>query len=355
MKTAVLSLLVFVFLSVNLFAAFSVEQEKEMGAEANKNVSKMYVPTKYPEKQEMLEDFGRKLVSNLSRHDYEYRFYLGSFKGDEGKPYNMNAFAIPGGYVYFGEELWDIMNENEREGIIAHEITHVDRKHSLKQAEKNQLTNLGIVVLMSIFKIKGNIAALGANLLSAILSNNYSISDEREADKKGTDLLIKSGLNPCGVLNSMRKLYRMDGGKSDSIPDFMMDHPKTKQRIKYLKEYLKSRNIPIDEEHISYKYPQDMIGRICEVQYNDKDKEYKVLKMKISDNLNIVPEKDDIVYIDYFVWDSKYENLVPVTYGKAKIKSIDKKIASLEFTEDYTKSKGTVTADYIVSLSKTEK
>ena len=350
MKNAFISLFVFMFLSVNLFAAFSVEQEKNAGAQANKDVVKMFVPTKDSNKQKQLEEFGKKLVKYCDRHDYEYEFHVGTFTGKEGEGYNMNAFAIPGGYVYFGEDLWDIMDENEREGIIAHEITHVDRKHSLKQAEKNQLTGLGIVAVMTIFKVKGNLANIGATLLSTIMSNNYSISDEREADKKGTELLIKAGLNPCGVLNSMRKLYRMNGATNDKIPDFLMDHPKTKSRIKYLKEFLEKKNIPIPEEKIQYIYPKDMLGRISYAEYENK--KYTKLKMTLSDGKSVAV--GDVVYIDYFVWDSKYENLVPVTYGSAKIASVDGKEVKLQFLENFTKKSGEITEDYIISKNKIE-
>ncbi|MBQ0106190.1 MAG: M48 family metalloprotease, partial [Armatimonadetes bacterium] len=341
-------LLLLLFLPCFVYAGFSVEQEREMGAEANKDVVKIFIPTKTPEKQKELEDFGKKLTEACERHDYEYEFHLGLFSGKNADGYNFNAFAIPGGYVYFGEKLWDIMNENEREGIIAHEIVHVDRKHSLKQAEKNQLTNLGIVAIMAVFKVKSNsIAALGANLLSMVLSNNYSISDEKEADIKGTELLMKAGLDPCGVLGSMRKLYRMDGKKNDSIPAFLMDHPKTKERIKYLKNFLEKKGIEITEENIEYKYPENMLGRISEVNYS-KDK-YKVLNFKLSEGKTV--NAGDKVCIQYFVWDDKYENLIPAVYGYAIVKKISGNEAKLDYSEDATENKGQITEDFIVTVS----
>ena len=348
--TNVFIVLFLLMFSTVAFAGFSVSEEKKMGAQANAEVKKIFTPTNDPEKQKQLEEIGAKIVKQCDRHDFEYEFHVGSFKGKNADGYNLNAFAMPGGYVYFGEKLWNIMDESEREGIIAHEITHVDRKHSLKQIEKNQLTGLGLAILLGVTKA-GTLARLGASLFQVVMSNNYSISDEKEADIKGTDKLIKAGMNPCGVLNSMKKIERMENGSLDGVPDFLLDHPKTVQRIKYLKEYLEKKDIPVVEIEEHYEYPKDMIGIITDVEY--KDKKYKKLRFKLDNKDNTI-KVGDTVYIDIFLWDNLYQNKVPVTVCSAEVSNFkEADVCDLNIKETYTKDK--IKEGYVVALSKSEK
>ncbi|MBQ7257859.1 MAG: M48 family metalloprotease [Abditibacteriota bacterium] len=347
-KTNIFIIIFLLMFSTVAFAGFSVSEERKMGAQANEEVKKIFTPTTDPEKQKQLEEIGAKIVKQCDRHDFEYEFHVGSFKGKNADGYNLNAFAMPGGYVYFGEKLWNIMSESEREGIIAHEITHVDRKHSLKQMEKNQLTGLGLAILLGVTKA-GSLARLGASLFQVVMSNNYSISDEKEADIRGTEKLIKAGMNPCGVLNSMKKIERMENGSLNGIPDFLLDHPKTTQRIKYLREYLKDHNIEIVEITENYKYPQDMIGNMKDVEY--KDKKYKKLSFRHNGEHSDDIKVGTTVYIDTFLWDNAYSYKIPVTICSAEIiNKQDVGIYELRIVETYTKDK--IEEECVVALSR---
>lgn len=345
MKKINILILLFVIMSSMVYA-YSVEEEVKLGKQGKKEVDKMFTQTKYPEKQKELETIGHLIEKQCERHDFDYEYHVGTFSGKNASGYNENAFAMPGGYVYFGEALWDIMNYDERCGIIAHEITHVDRKHALKQNEKNTWTTLGLAVLVGLTK-NNTWANLGASILQTVMSNNYSISDEKEADKKGTDKLIKSGLNPCGVLFSMRKISRMEDGATDGIPAFLMDHPKTKERIKYLTEYLEDKDITVPEEKIEYKYSEDVIGKISKVEYDGKDVEK--LKFKLDKEIEL--KVGDTVYIEKFAWNNTYEYLKPVSFGVASIKKINEDDIELKYTKNLTKSKAKIEKGDVVALS----
>lgn len=326
--------------------AYSVEEEISLGKQGKKEVDKMFTQTKHPEKQEELETIGHLIEKQCERHDFPYEYHVGTFSGKNGAGYNENAFAMPGGYVYFGEALWDIMNYDERCGIIAHEITHVDRKHALKQNEKNTWTALGLAILVGVTK-SNQWAQIGASILQTVMSNNYSIADEKEADKKGTDKLIKSGLNPCGVLLSMRKINRMEDGATDGIPSFLMDHPKTKERIKYLTEYLEDKDIDVPEEKIEYKYSVDAIGEISKVKYSKN--EIKTLKFKL--DKDTIVNVGDVVYIEKFAWNKTFEYLKPVSFGVAYIEKINDDEITLKYKRNLTKSKAEIEEGDVVSLS----
>ena len=342
-KINIFAILILMVFSTCAFAGFSVKEEIEMGKETRDQMVKKYPATTHHEKQKKLEEMGNKLTKYCERHDFEYEYHL----IDMGKD-GPNAFAIPGGFVFFDEALWDVMDDSERLGILGHEIIHVDRKHSLKQYEKNLWTSVGLAILVGVTKA-GDVGELAAGLAQLVMANNYSIKDEKEADIKGTDLLIKAGLDPCGVLNSMKMLYRMDTGSTNGVPDFLLDHPKTKERIKYLTKYLEDKDIEIVEKPVNYIYPDDMIGKIKEVEY--KNKKYKKLTCTLNEGVEV--REGELVYIDRFVWDSKYQNLIPVSFCSAEISKIyDDGVCELKFKEVFSKDKDQISDEDVVALSK---
>jgi len=336
LKNNLLACLLVLLFSTTVFAGiYSVADEKKMGADANVEISKKYEKSKDKAAQKKLEEMGAKIIKNVTRKDFNYTFTLIKMK-------DYNAFAIPGGYVYFAEELWNIMDDSSREGILAHEITHVDKRHSLNQMEKQMMASIGLSVLLGVTK-SSDLAYVAADIANTALTMSYSRSDERMADKNGTDLLIKAGLDPLGVLDSMRKIKRLSG-ESGSLGIFA-SHPPTAERVKYLTAYLKEKGIDVPEEKINTILPKDMYGKITDV--STKNGKYKNLSFTSNIKLSI----DDIVYVDKFIWDETFSNLVPYSYAKCKIVSINNDIYNLNVVEEYSKSKGKIAKDDVVAKS----
>lgn len=158
----------------------------------------------------------------------------------------LNAFAIPGGYIYiFTGLIQAVETESELVAVIAHELAHVSQRHVASRLEKQSK--------MSMFAMAGTLAGIflgmsgqgkaGAALMTtsqgaataAMLQ--YSQDDEREADQVGMNSLVKAGYNPKGMPGTfevMQKNRWFDSGSQ--MPTYMSTHPGLNERITYLND-----------------------------------------------------------------------------------------------------------------------
>ena len=105
---------------------------------------------------------------------------------------DLNAFSTCGGYIYFTDHLWNILRTDERAGVLAHEIVHSDRRHSLDAMLKLQKrsTILGaILILAGAGRTVTDIVDI-ANQLSTL---KYSRGDEKQADEIGLQYCTMQG------------------------------------------------------------------------------------------------------------------------------------------------------------------
>jgi len=152
----------------------------------------------------------------------------------------INAFAMPGGYVFINSGLWlTSHNEDELAGVLAHEISHVTQRHIARFYERSSKLNvptiaalLGSILLTAVSPQAGTgalAATLGVSQQSAI---NFTRENEQEADRVGIELLAKSGFNPMGMptfFDRMQQANRYNEFKS--YPEFLRTHPVTASRI----------------------------------------------------------------------------------------------------------------------------
>ena len=245
-KTLILFALALMCAGGAAFAGYTVEQDNQLSKETDAEFMNQYKLSTDKTAAAELESIGKKIAAQVSRKEIKYTFKLVTV--DE-----YNAFAIPGGYVYFTEKLWKQMTPAERAGVIGHEITHVDKRHAIKAYEKNQRRAL-------IYGIGGAVLAGGkyANVASVAYqlgSLSYSRSNEKDADLGGTDLCIAAGLDPTGVYRSMLRLEQIanSSGKKSANPTILSTHPATKDRVKYLRKYLEGKGINVPDIEADYK------------------------------------------------------------------------------------------------------
>jgi predicted Zn-dependent protease len=135
----------------------------------------------------------------------------------------VNAYALPGGYIFISRRLADLCPEpDEMAFLLGHEMAHVLRRHA---AEKQLLqTLLGAV-------------RQGA-IVSELLEKGYSREHEREADEQAVELAAKAGFDPGAAL---RALERLGGRDSESAEDYFSTHPNMDARRLHMREYLAGR------------------------------------------------------------------------------------------------------------------
>lgn len=175
--------------------------------------------------QTYLSDIGQKIVSVSDRQNIEYHFTV--IESEQ-----INAFAAPGGYVYFYTGLLKKMdNEAELAAVMAHEISHVVGRHSVKRLQAAMGVQLAYAL---VFGEDGASEALNSaiGIGMGLTFATYSRENEREADAFGISYLVKAGYNPQGAVTMYEKLAEL-GGNSDTdiFEQLASTHPDTQERI----------------------------------------------------------------------------------------------------------------------------
>lgn len=141
-----------------------------------------------------------------------------------------NAFAAPGGYiVVFQGLLQKTETPEEYAAVLAHEITHVTRRHSMRSLARHYSaqTLLNIMAMDS----AGTPSALEQIVTLANLS--YQREDEEQADLEGLALLLRAGIQPSGLVSFFRRLHA-DPQTRDSVPTYFSSHPALLDRAQRL-------------------------------------------------------------------------------------------------------------------------
>jgi predicted Zn-dependent protease len=151
----------------------------------------------------------------------------------------VNAFALPGGYIYITRGLLVLLdNEAELAAVLGHEIGHVNARHGARRMQ----TILGFNLLMEIVdqvasgregyqKQRGLIKA-ASSVAFATVSLGYSRKDEFQADELGTEYAYKSGRDPEGMVQLLEVLKGMHDHEPSAVEEFFSSHPKSSDRIK---------------------------------------------------------------------------------------------------------------------------
>ena len=176
---------------------------------------------------------------------------LARFSDAPGLPYsftvldddNINAFALPGGYVHITRGLLALAeDEAELAGVLAHEIGHIVARHSAQRYSQTVAANIGLTVLGVLGSVAGLPSGLGdvASLGAGAYLQGFSREQELEADMLGVRYLARAGYDPNAMitfLEKMREHSRLEaliaGQSPDSVDQFnlMATHPRTVERI----------------------------------------------------------------------------------------------------------------------------
>jgi predicted Zn-dependent protease len=159
-----------------------------------------------------------------------------------------NAFALPNGTVYVTTGLMTLLdNESQLAAIIAHELTHVMRRHTYLSNRSNRKKFLTMNV-MSAVGAAAPLSVVGAVIMAVttvapfiMMATMYGYSRdlEREADLRGIDMMISAEYPPEEMVTVMKLLDKDIEG--ENIRLFYNDHPSLDERIKYLSGYLGAR------------------------------------------------------------------------------------------------------------------
>jgi predicted Zn-dependent protease len=143
----------------------------------------------------------------------------------------VNAFAVPGGYVYFTRGIMaHFNNEAEFTGVLGHEIGHVTAKHGARQQTSQILAQIGLIAGMVVsedFRKYGDIAAQSLGLLFLKFSRDH----ESESDKLGVEYSTKIGYDAHEMADFFETLKRIGEKSGQGVPTFLSTHPDPADRF----------------------------------------------------------------------------------------------------------------------------
>jgi predicted Zn-dependent protease len=197
----------------------SEAQEIEMGKSADPQIIQQY--GLYPDRslQDLITTKGKQMAALSHRPNIEYNFRV--VDSDI-----LNAFAVPGGYVYFTRGIMaHFNNEAEFAGVLGHEIGHIAARHSVAQQRNAMLGQLGIIAGVIIAPDLAQFAQTAMQGLS-LLFLRFSRDAEREADRLGVEYSTKAGYDAQQMALFFETLQRkQESSGSAALPTFLSTHP----------------------------------------------------------------------------------------------------------------------------------
>ena len=177
--------------------------------------------------QAYLNEVGQKIVKVSDRSNLEFHFTV--IESDQ-----INAFAAPGGYVYFYTGLLKGMeSEAEMAAVMAHEISHVVGRHGIKRLQSALGVTLAYQLVFGSDGSSSETMNAVINVGMGLLFADYSRENEREADEFGIHYMVKAGYNPQGAVTMFNKLATLGGqqGEASVFEKLSSSHPETQERI----------------------------------------------------------------------------------------------------------------------------
>lgn len=213
------------------FTLMSPSDEIRVGQQEHpKILNEFGVYQEMPELNAYVATLGGRLhsVSELSQQSFTFTLLDSDM---------VNAFALPGGYVYVTRGLMALANsEAELAGVVGHEIGHVTARHSAQRVTQQTLAGLGAVALGAVVGDPQLTEMAGLGALAWV--QGYSRAHEFEADQLGIRYMSRAGYDPIAMstfLNSLgensvlsRQLMFQDG---EAQIDWFSTHPRTPDRV----------------------------------------------------------------------------------------------------------------------------
>ena len=155
----------------------------------------------------------------------------------------VNAFALPGGYIYVNRGLLDrAATMSELAGVLGHEVEHVVRRHSVEQMRKAQRAQTGVSLVCSLTNVcDGAGAQVGIQVAGSLLFARFGREAEREADAGAFANVQRAGIDPRGMRTFFGRLAaeeRGAGGGGAVVGAWFADHPGTGDRIAEIERML---------------------------------------------------------------------------------------------------------------------
>jgi len=206
--------------------AVSTQQEVEMGQEYAQQINAQLPIISDPELNRYINVLGDSIARLTSRGSLDWQFFIVDSK-------EVNAFAIPGGFVYINRGLIERADKmDEVAGVLGHEIGHVVKRHTVKQMQQEQKANIGVTLACVLTSIcNSGVGQEAINVAGGALFAKFSRTDEKEADDVGFDNVVRAGISPVGMVTMFQKLLDERKARPAGVDAWFATHPLEEDRI----------------------------------------------------------------------------------------------------------------------------
>lgn len=198
---------------------FSDEEEKQLGADVSAKLREKYGVVQDRAVHKYVTLVGSLVASASSRPNLPWTFVVLDTEG-------VNAFAAPGGFIHITRgALALIQNEAELANVLAHEVTHVTAKHTIRAIQKAKVQGAAAASTR-----KALLEQAANRVYEITLENSFDRGDEMDADKTAVVLASKVGYAPNGLGAFLTRLADRNKALTERSGMFA-SHPETKARL----------------------------------------------------------------------------------------------------------------------------
>ncbi len=311
--------------------ALSSEDEAEMGREFVTQVKMHFQLLDDDFANRYFTALGQYLLTAVETKHFHFHFYIIKDK-------TLNAFAGPGGHIFFYSGLIDAMDSvDELASILCHEIGHVSARHLATRLEQNK--KIGLATLAGV--LAG--ALIGGEATEALVLGSiaagvqtqlyYSRNDERQADQLGFKYMMESGFEPGGLIQALTIIEKEIGWMgANQTPPYLLTHPTGPERMANLEAMVSNCKPGKPKEKAErFKESFPLFQTIVRAESLDPQAAEALFQKELKENPNaMTPHLGlGIVHMDQLLYDSAIQHLkiamekapdaVPVliTLGKA--------------------------------------
>jgi predicted Zn-dependent protease len=206
--------------------AISTQQEVEMGQTYSQQINQQLPIVRDAEVNRYINLLGNTIAQHADDRSLDWQFYVVDSR-------EVNAFAVPGGFVYVNRGLIERTTEmSQLAGVLGHEIGHVTMRHSVKQMQAAQKANVGLTLACILTSVcESQVAGAAVQVGGSALFAKFSRDDEREADNSAIDFVIRAGIDPSGIPEMFQILVNERQRSPGSLDAWFRTHPMEEDRI----------------------------------------------------------------------------------------------------------------------------
>ncbi|NOU00861.1 MAG: M48 family metallopeptidase, partial [Gallionella sp.] len=229
-------------------------QERQIGQQSMLQIraSKQFLDD--AEVNDYLNQLGSKLVESSSEPSLEFEFFAIN-------DYNVNAFAMPGGFVGVNAGLLlTTQSESELASVLSHEISHVTQHHLARMVAGQQGDSIAALaaIALAILAARGSSQATEAIVVGAQAGLvqrqlDFTRQNEEEADRIGLQLLQKTGFNVHAMPEFLERLRKATWLVDSNAPNYLRTHPITSERVAEIENRVQSQPYQLLPDSLNFQ------------------------------------------------------------------------------------------------------